>query len=845
MKQDGAFETTVSIGQAGFRVMSGDWIADRQDDEFGEGGVRSAAGCDAGNVRWQAELPAAGYYSVYVRYRSFPNSSSAAPYTVRYDGGEETVRLDQRMQSGQWVFVGTYRFPSGSSGVAELAVPEDGPVSAGSVRFVYVPTEPGPFAHMETLLFRELTDVHSAWGALRTYSEPRCPIGTEEDEPDLFSRTGGSLGALTNAEFSTYPFIAPLQPLRVNVDVLHGTAALTQGSYCMVSVHDAGGRVIPGFEKDKSLIGNVTAQDCKLVWNGADTARLAGQTVFLRFYIRKARVYSLHTRKKRGLPLSGIRMTVDNGSLKPWDTTYVRLRGYSADNRFVPVHKLPVIYTTDRPDLIQLKEDKLDVHLAYLTVIGDVAEATTATVTAYVRSAGGAIASDPLRITVEPAPDGGGGSGASSFKLLFMHPDSLHDRSESVELIGHPLEYYTDTQGLPTTPRSMTVYSEAADGGYRVWGDSREGDVYRADTKDGIRYVNKRPIVSDNNSLTSDHILTMTYSPEQQKHLIGERGLHPHRWYTLQSTDGGATFGAKRLAFFGHDALHIKWLPESQRYIGYHLECLYTPERKRYGDNAGLKSRTFLKWTSGDGADWKQEGPLLTPDELDPPEVELYWMNAFRYGDLYVGMLMTYAPSPDNVIRRFPYGPPPSKHGPHVKAEWIVSADGEHWERLYRREEHRATKDVRIFFFHEPMILHDRLLFLIGNQSYIHQQIYEGDPVAGALPGQNLEVYSLPIDRIAGAAGPAGGTFATKPFVCPEEPLHLNVNGAVRVEVLGEDGTVMPGFERQLCVAEGDRLHAPLTWNGHTTAALAGSTIRLRFHFERPSAVYSVHGYIR
>ena len=134
-------------------------------------------------------------------------------------------------------------------------------------------------------------------------------------------------------------------------------------------------------------------------------------------------------------------------------------------------------------------------------------------------------------------------------------------------------------------------------------------------------------------------------------------------------------------------------------------------------------------------------------------------------------------------------------------------------------------------------MLHDRLLFLTANQ------LYNFPPEHGARPGQNNEIYSVPLDRIIGAGAGAGASFATKPFVMPPNALYLNAAGALAVEILDAKNQVIRGFEKEKNVlAKLDELHHRLKWNGADTTALTGQTVRLRFHLEA-ARVYSLHTY--
>jgi hypothetical protein len=187
--------------------------------------------------------------------------------------------------------------------------------------------------------------------------------------------------------------------------------------------------------------------------------------------------------------------------------------------------------------------------------------------------------------------------------------------------------------------------------------------------------------------------------------------------------------------------------------------------------------------------------------------------------------VLTYAPSPLKILEQVPYDPAPSKHGPHLGTEWWVSTDGVKWDRPWR--DTPATLDWRIYFGHEPMRLHDRMLFLTSNQ------LYNVPPAQGAKPGQHQEVYSLPANRVASTGSDAPASFTGRPFVMPAGGMYLNYehSGSLAVELLDGEGTVLAGYGRaEGALPAGSALAAPLRWAGRTGAELAGRTVRMRFH---------------
>lgn len=99
----------------GFRMPAGN-LTDRQ-NPFSEGGVRQVAAvtsaADASSASWNAEIPRAGEYTVYISYASLPTSADAVKYTVHSLRGDETFTVNQTMGGGTWISLGSFPFDAG------------------------------------------------------------------------------------------------------------------------------------------------------------------------------------------------------------------------------------------------------------------------------------------------------------------------------------------------------------------------------------------------------------------------------------------------------------------------------------------------------------------------------------------------------------------------------------------------------------------------------------------------------------------------------------------------------------------------------------------------------------
>lgn len=75
--------------------------------------VGTVKGGKASTAGWFADIPEDGDYAVYVSYKSLPNSSEDAHYTVNYDGGYKEFRVNQKMGGGTWIYLGTFPLKKG------------------------------------------------------------------------------------------------------------------------------------------------------------------------------------------------------------------------------------------------------------------------------------------------------------------------------------------------------------------------------------------------------------------------------------------------------------------------------------------------------------------------------------------------------------------------------------------------------------------------------------------------------------------------------------------------------------------------------------------------------------
>jgi len=89
--------------------------------------------------RFTPTLPKTGKYTVYLRYTAAHNRANNLPVDIVHRAGTTTVPVNQRVNGGQWVSLGTYPFSAGRAGSVLLRTDHvTGFVVADAVRFVPV-----------------------------------------------------------------------------------------------------------------------------------------------------------------------------------------------------------------------------------------------------------------------------------------------------------------------------------------------------------------------------------------------------------------------------------------------------------------------------------------------------------------------------------------------------------------------------------------------------------------------------------------------------------------------------------------------------------------------------------
>lgn len=202
-----------------------------------------------------------------------------------------------------------------------------------------------------------------------------------------------------------------------------------------------------------------------------------------------------------------------------------------------------------------------------------------------------------------------------------------------------------------------------------------------------------------------------------------------------------------------------------------------------------VRARAIYRSQSRDFLNWSTPQLVLRQDLLDGPNTELYGMPAFRYGDLYLGMLERWYDNPDVI---------------EVQLAW--SHDNHVWHRPARRSAFIGPKYPWNQAWNTcastpPILEGNTLYFYVGARSGAHgleaPHSYGVVALATILAGRFAALQ----------ADFQEGLLVTRPMTWPGGELFLNSTttrypkahpssggGTLSIAIRNEDNTPVPGF---------------------------------------------------
>jgi len=387
--------------------------------------------------------------------------------------------------------------------------------------------------------------------------------------------------------------------------------------------------------------------------------------------------------------------------------------------------------------------------------------------------------------------------------------------------------------------------------GFRMWYHTHRGfrNLY-ATSEDGINWV--KPdlgIVQFNGSGANNifidrqpgsHLPIVIHTPWEQD---------PERRYKLIYYDYGRTDAKHPISgFYGAvspDGIHwsegftdpilpdagdignFVWDPNRNRYIGY--AKIYAPVR-------GFRRRSIGFTSTTDFQHWPPTELILVPDEVDDRWVEkdrqhtdFYGLAAFPYESMYLGFLWVF-----RITDSYNDGT--------IHVELVSSRDAVRWKRqegdrppILRLGDAGSWDDGMIHTPTHPIVRGDTVYLVYGASDQTHS-----NPIADGWGNCAIGMATLRKDGFASlGAGSEIGSLTTYPIRGLEGALHINTDaqgGSIQVEILDEQGNVIPGYSAEECVAiTQDGVDQIVRWRGHEKLPDTESPRKIRFQLQNAS----------
>ncbi|MDB6121455.1 MAG: Fibronectin type domain protein [Pedosphaera sp.] len=146
-------------------LLAGSWnIGSSAADKYGADYLFKAQGTGAAYSQYSPWISTAGVYQVYEWHAQGANRTVGAPHIITYNGGSQTVNVNQQLNGGQWNLLGTFNFAVGNSGNVKIT---DGfadvgqVVIADAIQVVYLPPPAAPSALTATTI--SSSQINLAW----------------------------------------------------------------------------------------------------------------------------------------------------------------------------------------------------------------------------------------------------------------------------------------------------------------------------------------------------------------------------------------------------------------------------------------------------------------------------------------------------------------------------------------------------------------------------------------------------------------------------------------------------------------------------------------------------------
>ncbi len=446
--------------------------------------------------------------------------------------------------------------------------------------------------------------------------------------------------------------------------------------------------------------------------------------------------------------------------------------------------------------------------------------------------------------------------GREPFRRIFLNAMNVEESGGAIQRVFHSLEKYSANPVLrrdkPWEGWGPYLYGTVLwDAGklkmwYQIIGDGSR--ICYAESTDGIRWTKPELGIVEYNGSKANNIVVEGQcsipsvikvpnpeSPEKAWVMYGYGPKGPHhayspdglRWTWQTPPDGERLFSSS-------DVLNCFWDPYAERYV-----ATFKLGARRHR-SAGLA-------TSKDGVNWTRlmDHPIMTADDLDPDQTQIYGMPAFPYQGCYIGQPWMYH------ARTFKYGKYAIPRMHEAQSDSARTMDVQlawswnmvNWTRPPERKPFLALgpdgswDDGMVFTAIAPVVVRDQLYFYYGGFDQAHDD-YRGIKAEIGLATLRLDGFC------SMQAGADEGWLITRRelFRTPQVTINAKVadGGYVVAEIVDRHNKVIPGFSRQECIPfTGDSVRHVIEWETKTFPAdVVKPDKKIRFYLKN-AALYS------
>jgi hypothetical protein len=438
---------------------------------------------------------------------------------------------------------------------------------------------------------------------------------------------------------------------------------------------------------------------------------------------------------------------------------------------------------------------------------------------------------------------------------LFVDDFLIHAMSKVVR-IDHQPKKYDGNPIIDCKPASCIIYDPESkqyrmyyDGGHRV-----------AFSKDGLHWTLPNLGIIKFDGSTDNNIIRDYSFPTGANFIYDPLDPDPNkRWKASMYC-----YDKKTNPYWVHEGLYALFSPDG---LHWKEDALIIPGMTDISTNwplTGIDDASLVVWDKGlkkfvaylkiwdmtngrfyraramalsdDFIHWSQPWSVLLADKLDPPDLQLYGMVGWFYESMWLGTLRTLHSATSTL---------------QVDFQLVSSRDGIHWSRAAKRGpfipngpegtyDHGYNNDVS----NPPLRFGDSLFFYYSGSAYGKAGAPSDLKTGVCLARLRIDGFSSLHPKTRNEPG----YIITRPLDFSGKALYLNANagkGTIQVEVLSgdQDNDLQPisGFTLQESVPiEGDSIEQLVTWKGsRDLSSLAGKRVRLKFHLNGLSALYS------